>query len=235
MRFWIKVLCASVILLVLSPSLFSEVCGRPQQSKINYINQNSYYFLHNFTDMSSEVDAQRGGPFGESPGRGLSRNPEGPEGVGPSSTKDQFESNWSADLQHVQDGMPGWPFSSSNRSDTGSGRQTSSSADRSSMTPLHSRDNEILGKKQNAPNINLHSLLKAITFQESLRTRYTKDFGTYIGRLRPHAHGISGSVRIIAHCSLKCPENVMMSVRCHLCSEQVIHSRLVPLLGFHPC
>ena len=49
--------------------------------------------------------------------------------------------------------------------------------------------------KGSGPNINLQGMLKAITMDEQrMKVTYTRDFGTYIGRLRPMAHGISGSV-----------------------------------------
>ena len=32
------------------------------------------------------------------------------------------------------------------------------------------------------------------TFSPQIKTTYTRDFGTYVGRLQPHAHGISGYV-----------------------------------------
>jgi hypothetical protein len=31
-------------------------------------------------------------------------------------------------------------------------------------------------------------------FIDTVKTSYTRDFGTYIGRLKPQAHGIAGSV-----------------------------------------
>ena len=53
-----------------------------------------------------------------------------------------------------------------------------------------------MAKKIGDPNINLQVMLKAITLDEQRqRITYTRHFGTYIGRLRPMAHGISGSVR----------------------------------------
>jgi len=35
---------------------------------------------------------------------------------------------------------------------------------------------------------------------ESLKTSYTRDFGTYIGRLKPQAHGIAGLVSKLDFC-----------------------------------
>ena len=53
----------------------------------------------------------------------------------------------------------------------------------------------------NGPNSNLNTggLLNTITnsrWLEEKKSAYTKDFGTFIGRFRPRAHGISGLVTI---------------------------------------
>ena len=52
----------------------------------------------------------------------------------------------------------------------------------------------------NGPNSNLNTggLLSTITnrWLEDKKSAYTKDFGTFIGRFRPRAHGISGLVSV---------------------------------------
>ena len=49
-------------------------------------------------------------------------------------------------------------------------------------------------RKVGSANINLQSILNSIATAEKAKSTYTRDFGTYIGRLQPHAHGISGTV-----------------------------------------
>ena len=45
------------------------------------------------------------------------------------------------------------------------------------------------------PNINLSKMLEIINRKEQkMKSTYTRDFGTYIGRFRPRSNGISGSV-----------------------------------------
>ena len=45
------------------------------------------------------------------------------------------------------------------------------------------------------PNLNLNQLLKKIKQNEKkMKSTYTREFGTYIGRFRPRSNGISGSV-----------------------------------------